>query len=158
MDLLTYIAEMSRRVALAEACGTSPEYLWQIANRWRGKRPSPELAATIERETERLGPERVPKEPLIFGPSANADRQAVGALVDSRMSKRALRSKFGFKTDAHLAKLLKLPLAEVEAWPEEQGVPALPQVVQLLGVQPQAEAATAPEDTDIDRIVSVDAA
>ncbi len=152
MDLLTYIADMSRRVALAEACGTSPEYLWQIATRWRGKRPSPELAATIERETDRLGPERVPKEPLIFGPSAKTDRQVVGALIDSRLSKRALRSKFGFKTDVPLARLLKLPLADVEAWPEEQSVPALPQVLQLLGAAVPVVADTRPADPDADRI------
>lgn len=75
------------------------------------------------------------------------------------MSKRALRSKFGVKTDAHLAKVLKLSLAEVEAWPEEQGVPALPQVLRLLGVQeepPGAEAA--PSDPDADRIINVEAA
>lgn len=158
MDLLTYIADMSRRVALAEACGTSPEYLWQIASRWRGKRPSPELAATIERETERLGPERVPKEPLIFGPCLKADRPAVGALIDSRLSKRALRAKFGFKTDAHLAKVLQLPAEQVEAWPEEQGVPALPQVLQLLGVQEQPAADTAPNDPDAEHVIQVQVA
>lgn len=83
----------------------------------------------------------------------DAVRMQIGALVDSRMSKRALRSKFGFKTDAHLAKVLKLPLAEVEAWPEEQGVPPLPQVLQLLGVTEQATPAAAPpDDPDADRI------
>jgi hypothetical protein len=159
MDLLTYIADMSRRVALAEACGTSPEYLWQIARRWRGKRPSPELAATIERETDRLGPERVPKEPLIFGPCVKTDHQAMRALIDSRLSKRALRAKFGFKTDAHLAKVLQLPAADVEAWPEEQGVPALPQVLQLLGHQPdQPAAAAAPDDPDAERVIQVQVA
>lgn len=70
MDLLTYISDTCRRAQLAQACDTSPEYLWQIATRWRGKRPSPALAARIERESERLGPEKVPKEPLIFGPPA----------------------------------------------------------------------------------------
>lgn len=84
---------------------------------------------------------------------AQTERQAAAALVDIRMSKRALRSKFGFKTDAHLAKVLRLSTAEVEAWPEELSVPALPQVVQLLGVQEQAPtAAAAPDDPDADRI------
>jgi hypothetical protein len=68
MDLLTYISDMSRRRALAAACDTDPDYLWQVATRWRGKRPSPDLAEAIERESERLGPEKVPKEPLIFPP------------------------------------------------------------------------------------------
>lgn len=86
-------------------------------------------------------------------------RQTVAALVDTRMSKRALRAKLGLKTDAHLAKVLQLPVEQVEAWPEEQGVPALPQVMRLLGVQetpPAAEAA--PIDPDADRIINVEAA
>ncbi|WP_141057462.1 YdaS family helix-turn-helix protein [Stenotrophomonas rhizophila] len=98
--------------------------------------------------------------PAVFGPMpVRTDRQALAASVDSRKSKRALRSKFGFKTDAHLAKVLKLPAAEVEGWPEEQSVPALPQVMRLLGVQetpPAAEAA--PTDPDADRIINVEAA
>ncbi len=143
---------MNRRVALAEACGTSPDYLWQIATRWRGKRPSPELAASIERETERLGPEQVPKEPMIFGPAARSPRAAINTQVDSRMSKRALRARLGLSTDAHLAKVLQLPVEQVAAWPEEQGVPALPQVMKLLGVQEQAPAVAAPEDPDAGRI------
>lgn len=86
-------------------------------------------------------------------------REAVGTLVDSRMSKRALRAKFGFKTDAPLAKLLQLPIEQVEAWPEEQSVPALPQVLRLLGVQEEQPAAeAAPSDPDADRIINVEAA
>ncbi|WP_045756657.1 hypothetical protein [Xanthomonas albilineans] len=69
MDLITYISDMTRRRALADACATSPDYLWQIATRWQGRRPSPDLAARIEEATARLGPEMVPKEPLIFGAS-----------------------------------------------------------------------------------------
>lgn len=95
------------------------------------------------------------------GPSANEDasRAVIGPLVDSRMSKRALRAKFGFKTDAALAKLLRLPVEQVEAWPEEQSVPALPQVMRLLGVQEQEPVAQeAPSDPDADRIINVEAA
>lgn len=159
MDLLTYISDMSRRAALAEACSTSPEYLWQIATRWRGKRPSPELAAAIERESERLGPLKVPKEPLIFGAAESANRKSIAAEVDSRLSKRALRAKFGFKTDAHLAKVLQLPVEQVEAWPEEQGVPGLPQVLQLLGVQQEQPATdAAPNDPDAERVIQVQVA
>lgn len=69
MDLLTYITDMPRRKALADACCTSPHYLWQIATRWRGRRPSAELAERIEFESARLGPEKVPKEVVIFGPA-----------------------------------------------------------------------------------------
>lgn len=70
MDLLTYISDTRRRAALASACGTSPDYLWQIATRWKGRRGSPELAEKIEQATSRLGPETVTKESVIFGPPA----------------------------------------------------------------------------------------
>lgn len=69
MDLLTYIKDTERRAALAEECGTSPDYLWQIATRWNGRRGSPELAEKIERATAKLGPEIVTKESVIFGPA-----------------------------------------------------------------------------------------
>ncbi len=81
------------------------------------------------------------------------ERKAIAALVDTRMSKRALRARLGLSSDAHLAKVLKLPPADVAAWPEEQSVPALPQVLRLLGVQetpPPAEAG--PHDPDAGRI------
>jgi DNA-binding transcriptional regulator YiaG len=98
--------------------------------------------------------------PAVFGPMpVQTERQAIAAEVDSRMSKRALRARLGMSSDAHLAKVLKLPTAEVEGWPEEQSVPALPQVMRLLGVQetpPAAEAA--PTDPDADRIINVEAA
>lgn len=67
MDLLTFISDMDRRRQLAEACGTSPDYLWQVATNWKGRRASPRLAERIETETARLGPEAVPKESVIFG-------------------------------------------------------------------------------------------
>lgn len=54
MDLLTYIADIPRRQSLAAALNTSPDYLWQMATGWRGKRPSPELAIQIEQVTEGL--------------------------------------------------------------------------------------------------------
>lgn len=158
MDLLTYISDMPRRAALAEACGTSPEYLWQIATRWRGKRPSPELAAAIEKESARLGPEAVPKEPLIFGVDAREPIAKLSPLIDSRMSKRALRARLGLTTDAHLAVVLRLPEAEVASWPEEGALPALPQIERLLGVEPQAQSAVAAQDPDKTRIIPVEAA
>ncbi|WWW34055.1 hypothetical protein V8017_13025 [Stenotrophomonas rhizophila] len=89
---------------------------------------------------------------------ATSPRAVIGPLVDSRMSKRALRAKFGFKSDAPLAKLLKLPVEQVEAWPEEQGVPAVPEVLRLLGVQEAPVAEAAPADPDADRIINVEAA
>lgn len=159
MDLLTYISEMPRRIALADACGTSPEYLWQIATRWRGKRPSPELAALIERETDRLGPEKVAKEPMIFGAAAVSARAEARALVNSRISKRALRSRLGLSSDVHLAKVLGLPVEQVSGWADEDMVPALPQVMKLLGHTDQQEPAKpANDDPDADRIGPVDTA
>lgn len=53
MDLLTYIADMPRRQALATALNTSPDYLWQMATGWRKKKVSPEMAIAIERATNR---------------------------------------------------------------------------------------------------------
>jgi hypothetical protein len=83
---------------------------------------------------------------------------AVRHLVDSHMSKRALRTKLGMDSDKHLATLLQLPAEEVEAWPEEGVLPALPQIQRLLGTEPQAAAEPANEDPDADRIGPVDTA
>lgn len=54
MDLQTYILDLDRRQALADALGRSPDYLYQIGVGWRGRRPSPELAADIENATRAL--------------------------------------------------------------------------------------------------------
>ncbi|EMR0463398.1 hypothetical protein [Stenotrophomonas maltophilia] len=83
---------------------------------------------------------------------------AVRQLVDSRMSKRALRAKLGMDSDKHLATLLQLPVEQVEAWPEEGVLPPLPQIQRLLGVEPQAAAEHAIEDPDANRIGPVDTA
>jgi hypothetical protein len=97
--------------------------------------------------------------PDAFGHLQAAKAHSIGVLVDSRMSKRALRAKFGFKTDAPLAKLLKLPIEQVEAWPEERGVPALPQVMRVLGVEPEQPAAEAAQnDPDAERVIQVQVA
>lgn len=78
--------------------------------------------------------------------------------VASAVTKRALRARLGLSSDAHLAKVLKLPVEQVESWPEEQGVPALPQVLQLLGVQEQPAAGAAPNDPDAERVIQVQVA
>lgn len=83
---------------------------------------------------------------------------AVRQLVDSRMSKRALRAKLGMDSDKHLATLLQLPLEDVAAWPEEGVLPALPQIQRLLGVAPQLAAEPANDDLDANRIGPVDTA
>lgn len=81
----------------------------------------------------------------------------VRTLSDKRMSKRALRAKLGLSTDKQLAKVLKLPVEEVSAWPDEGMVPALPQVANLLNMQRPA-APSEPEDSDANRIISLEVA
>ncbi|HEL4234657.1 TPA: hypothetical protein UM516_000923 [Stenotrophomonas maltophilia] len=83
---------------------------------------------------------------------------AIRQLVDSRMSKRALRAKLGMDSDKHLATLLQLPLEEVAAWPEEGVLPALPQIQRLLGAATPVAAEPANDDPDADRIGPVDTA
>ena len=39
---------------LADATGAHHQYLWQCAHRWRGKRPSPELALRLVEADPRL--------------------------------------------------------------------------------------------------------
>ncbi|MBB5875863.1 hypothetical protein [Xanthomonas sp. 3498] len=74
MDLITYISSMQRRKLLAEACDCNPHYLYQIATNRR--RASPELAELIEKNSELIGPERVPKEPLVFREQVSAPDSA----------------------------------------------------------------------------------
>ena len=76
MELYAYISDMARRRALANALGTNEGYLWQLATGWRNRKPSPAFARRIEEATERLGPEKVPKEELIFGPVPTKGRDA----------------------------------------------------------------------------------
>lgn len=85
-------------------------------------------------------------------------RAQIRAVVGIRMSKRALRARLGLSNDTHLAKILKLPVDQVAAWSDEQGVPALPQVLQLLGVQEQPAADAAPIDPDAERVIQVQVA
>jgi hypothetical protein len=59
MKLDEFISDPCRRRQLAKALARSPDYLWQVAVSWRGRRPSAELAIAIERETEVIGPTRV---------------------------------------------------------------------------------------------------
>ncbi len=75
------------------------------------------------------------------------------------MSKRALRAKLGMDGDKHLATLLQLPVEQVAAWADEDMVPALPQVMKLLGHLEQQELAKpANEDPDANRITPIEVA
>jgi hypothetical protein len=79
MNLTDFIADPERRAALAAACETSGDWLYQIATGWNGRRASTDLAKLIERESERIGPERVPKElirPDVWGDEPEAPRSA----------------------------------------------------------------------------------
>ncbi|WP_313319562.1 hypothetical protein [Stenotrophomonas sp.] len=78
--------------------------------------------------------------------------------VDTRMSKRALRARLGLFSDKQLATVLQLPLQQVEGWEEERALPAVPEVLRLLGVQSAAAVDVPPADPDDDRIVSVEVA
>lgn len=118
----------------------------------------------------------VPKEPMIFGPAeatpaAPAEQPSARAVVfhhqpaiapapvaSSGVSKRALRQRLGFAADAPLAKLLRLPLEQVAAWPDDQPLPALPQVLQLLGRGEEPAEPSARADPDAGRIVAVEGA
>nr|WP_313286900.1 hypothetical protein [Stenotrophomonas pavanii] len=95
----------------------------------------------------------------MVGENDQADpRAAVGPLIDSRMSKRALRARLGLSTDKQLAKVLKLPTEQVECWAEEGALPALPQIQRLLGVQEQSQALPAPHDPDENRYAPLEVA
>lgn len=93
--------------------------------------------------------------PDVFGESEDAEGRQV---TSSGGTKRALRAKLGMDSDKHLATLLQLPTEQVEAWPEEGALPALPQIQRLLGGEPKPPDPVAPTDFDHDRIVPVDAA
>jgi hypothetical protein len=77
MDLKTFIADGERRAALAKACDTTPEYLYQLSVRWRGRRPSKSLARLIERESARILPPGVPLSGLRAGAAAGVGQDEV---------------------------------------------------------------------------------
>lgn len=144
----------SGQAGLARLLGVTP----QAVNQWvSGNRPVPSRhVLAIESAT---GVSRHLLRPDVFG---NADGQMpvarIGPEIDSRMSKRALRARLGLSADKQLAKVLGLPLEQVEGWPEEGALPALPEIQRLLGVQEQAQAPSAPQDPDENRIIPVEAA
>lgn len=63
MELKTFVSDIARRHELAERLNCSPDYLWQLGQKWRGKRPSTDLARRIEQETAEMG-HRVSKSSL----------------------------------------------------------------------------------------------
>lgn len=149
------------QAGLARLLGVSP----QAVNQWvNGNRPVPSRhVLAIEKAT---GVSRHELRPDVFGPSAASDSQEqvptaadqIRAEVDTRMSKRALRARLGLSTDKQLAKVLKLPIEQVESWSEEGALPALQQIQRLLGVQEEPQAQPAPHDPDEDRYAPLEVA
>lgn len=130
------------------------------------KRVPAERCIAIEKAT---GVSRHELRPDVFGPGAASDSQEqpqpqptvveqIRGEVDSRMSKRALRARLGVANDKQLAKVLQLPVEQVESWAEEGALPAHPSIRRLLGVQEEIQAPSAPADPDEDRIIPVEAA
>ncbi len=77
-------------------------------------------------------------------------------VISSGATKRALRAKLGMDSDKQLARVLQLPAEQVSAWADEDMVPALPQVMKLLGHTEQQEPGKpANEDPDADRIAPI---
>lgn len=139
------------RVAASAECSAATLYMVARGH----KKVSASLALRVAKATSQIV---TPADlrPDLYAPVAVA---AVSAVALTPVTKRALRTRLGLSSDAHLAVVLGLPADEVAAWPEEGSVPAIPQVLKLLGAQ-EAPAAgpNEPEDPDAGRIVNVEAA
>ncbi|MCS3807837.1 helix-turn-helix domain-containing protein [Xanthomonas sp. 4461] len=96
--------------------------------------------------------------PDIFGPNpapAACEQGDSVKQVSAGITKRSLRAKLGLANDAGLAVLLKLPRDQVDAWGEDEHLPALPAVLALVE-PPPINAPKAPSDLDADRIVQIE--
>ncbi|MFK3846636.1 hypothetical protein [Stenotrophomonas sp. NPDC078853] len=150
--------ELTKR-SLRDCLGTNDAGLAKFFNvtpsavcQWADDDPLPEARQWQAKATR----------PDLF-PMVGADSSAtdMAALIDSRMNKRALRAKLGFKTDAPLAKVLGIEPEVLEAWAEEGSVPdsLVGAVLKLLGHGAELDdAPRRPADPDADRIVPVEAA
>ncbi|PWQ87883.1 hypothetical protein DKY64_01175 [Stenotrophomonas maltophilia] len=122
-----------------------------VSQRATGRRPVAarhilviEAAAGVSRHVLR---------PDVFGESDAAEGRQV---ISSGATKRALRAKLGMDSDKQLARVLQLPAEQVSAWADEDMVPALPQVMKLLGHTEQQEPGKpANGDPDADRIAPI---
>lgn len=161
--LRTYLSTLSpaQQAVFAERAGTTIGYLRKALS----KRQRFDGALVRQLNLESAGsvsltdlrPDIWPGDEQAAQPQQTVVQQ-IRAEVDSRMSKRALRAKLGVSNDKLLAKVLKLPTEQVEAWPEEGGLPALPQIQRLLGVQEQPQAQPAPHDPDENRYAPLEVA
>ncbi|MBN5078251.1 helix-turn-helix domain-containing protein [Stenotrophomonas maltophilia] len=141
--------------ALAQLLGIKPP---SVSGWYDRCRVPAERCMAIELAT---GVSRHQLRPDVFGPDpAGSQEEGVVQLraeIDSRITKRALRAKLGLSTDKQLAKVLQLPVEDVSAWADEDMVPALPQVMKLLGDAAQPEP-PANDDPDADRIAPIEVA
>lgn len=140
---------------IGEAIGSAGSTVGDLAS---GRSQSPRAAsalALLRLHSARCS--RGPANAVLTAPASKAVH------IDLCMSKRVLRARLGLSTDKQLAKVLQLPAEQVEAWEEERALPAVPEVLRLLGAQAPAAAAAAaaatpPEDPDAARIVPVETA
>lgn len=139
---------------IAQRIGVTPNAIREIR---AGRTKAPRAAAAFE--LAKLTPADFKRADSPC-PLPGSQRQQIAAQVDTRMSKRALRARLGLSSDKQLAKVLQLPVEEVEGWEEERALPSVPEVLRLLGVQQQPAAAVEPPpvDPDDDRIVPVEVA
>lgn len=160
--LRTYLSTMSpaEQAEFADRAGTTIGYLRKALS--KGQRFDGALVRQLHLESAGsvsltdLRPDIWPgNEPQ---QSVTVVEQMRGA-VNSRTSKRALRTKLGLSNDKQLAKVLQLPVEQVSAWADDGMVPALPQVLKLLGHPEQQEPAKpANDDPDADRIAPIEVA
>ncbi|KRG54091.1 helix-turn-helix domain-containing protein [Stenotrophomonas nitritireducens] len=156
MDWKLHIAQLISAGAtpgqIAERIGVTANAIREIV---AGRTKSPRADAAFK--LARLTPaDFVDRQPVLNSVTGHA---AAKVLIDTRMSKRALRARLGLSTDKQLAKVLQLPVEQVEGWEEESALPAVPEVLRLLGAQaPAANAPQEPEDPDSARIVPVEVA
>lgn len=158
MDTLrTYLSSMpvSQQADYAKRAGTTIGYLRKALS--KGQRFDGALARRLD-EQSGGAVSRLELRPDIFGKDTSQP-SGLAVQVDARMSKRALRARLGLSTDKQLAKVLQLPAEQVEGWEEERALPAVPEVLRLLGANaPAAAAPQEPEDPDASRIVPVETA
>ncbi|AWH21895.1 helix-turn-helix transcriptional regulator [Stenotrophomonas sp. ZAC14D2_NAIMI4_6] len=111
----------------------------------------------------RAGRTRSPRADAAFRLAAMKPEQfrhdPASLVITTSVTKRALLDRLGMSSATHLAKVLDLPPAQVVGWADDAPVPALPQVMKLLGhTEQDAPATPINDDPDADRIGPVDTA
>ncbi|MNM21180.1 hypothetical protein D3C81_315380 [compost metagenome] len=138
-------------VQIGEAIGSAGSTVGDLAS---GRSQSPRAASALA--LLRLHATRCS---VSGAETRRAQVEQVAVQIDTRMSKHALRARLGMSSDKQLAKVLQLPVEQVEGWEEERALPAVPEVLRLLGVQPEAAPVEqAPADPEAGRIVPVEVA